>query len=70
VRNGSAKTKLGLWQCFEQLAREKNNPRLVALIERREAEQLLAMRNTLKVLVTAGATKRLIASAKRLLAQK
>jgi hypothetical protein len=63
------KTKYGLWQAVEQLARE-NNPRLVALIERREAEQLLRMRNTLKVLVTAGATKRLVASAKRLLAQK
>ena len=63
------KTKHGLWHCFEQLARE-NNPRLVALVERREAEQLLRMRNTLKVLVTAGATKRLIATAKRLLAQR
>jgi len=45
--------KLGLWHCFEQLAREKN-PRLFAVIERREAEQLLRMRNTLKLLVTAG----------------
>jgi hypothetical protein len=63
------KTKYGLWHCFEQLVRE-NNPRLVALVERREAEQLLRMRNTLKVLVTAGVTKRLIATAKRLLAQR
>lgn len=61
--------KLGLWNCFEQLARE-DNPRLFAMIERREAEQLLKMRNTLQLLVTAGATKKLIASAKRQLAQK
>jgi hypothetical protein len=63
------KGKLGLWHCFEQLAREKN-PRLFAVIESREAEQLLRMRNTLKLFVTAGASKKLIASAKRLLAQK
>lgn len=63
------KPKLGVWQALEQLQRE-SNPRLIALIERKDAEQLLKMRNTLKVLVTAGATKRLIATAKRLLAQK
>jgi hypothetical protein len=63
------KNKLGLWHCFEQLARE-NNPRLFAVIERKEAEQLLRMRNTLKLLVTAGATKKLIATAKKQLAQK
>ncbi|KYK50096.1 hypothetical protein A1D31_22560 [Bradyrhizobium liaoningense] len=61
--------KLGLWHCFEQLARE-DNPRLFAMIERREAEQLLRMRNTLKLLVTAGATKKLIATAKKQLAQE
>ncbi|TYL87386.1 hypothetical protein [Bradyrhizobium cytisi] len=63
------KHKLGLWYCIEQLARE-DNPRLVGLIQRKEAERLLQMRNTLKLLVTAGATKKLIASAKRQLAQK
>jgi hypothetical protein len=61
--------RLGVWDCLERLQRE-NNPRLVALIERKDAERLLKVRNTLKVLVTAGATKKLIASAKRLLAQK
>jgi len=70
MRGGSKiKTKLGVWHCLEQLQRE-NNPRLIALIERKDAEQLLKMRNTLKVLVTAGATKKLVATAKRLLAQR
>jgi hypothetical protein len=70
MRDGSTiKKKMGVWHCLERLQHE-NNPRLVALIERKEAEQLLKMRDTLKVLVTAGATKRLIATAKRLLAQK
>jgi hypothetical protein len=68
LRDG-VRTKFKLWTALEALARE-NNPRLVALIERREAEQLLKMRNTLKVLVTAGATKKLVATAKRLLAQR
>jgi hypothetical protein len=61
--------KLGLWHALERL-RAESNPRLVAMIEGKEAEHLLAMRNTLKILVTAGATKRLTATAKRLLTHK
>ena len=61
--------KNGLWHCLERLQHEEN-PRLVAILERKDADQLLKMRNTLKVLVTAGATKKLVATAKRLLAQK
>jgi hypothetical protein len=68
MRNGDRiKTKLGVWQCFERLQRE-NNPRLVALIERKDAEHLLAVRAALKVLTTTGVTKGKIANAKRLLA--
>jgi hypothetical protein len=71
MRDGTkgSRTKLGLWHCLERLQTE-NNPLLVAMIERKEAEQLLKMRNTLKVLVTAGPTKKLIAEAKKLLARK
>jgi hypothetical protein len=70
VRNGDrAKTKLGVWQALERLQLE-NNPRLVAMIERKDAEQLLKMRAALKALVTTGVTKAKIVSAKRLLAQK
>lgn len=71
MRDGTkgSRTKLGLWHCLERLQNE-NNPLLVAIIERRDAQQLLVMRNTLKVLVTAGPTKKLTATAKRLLARK
>lgn len=66
----AGRTSFGIWHCLERLQREQDNPRLFAMIERREAEHLIAMRNTLKVLVTAGATKKLVATAKRLLAHK
>ena len=59
----------GLWHCLERLQHE-DNPRLFAVIERKDADQLLKMRATLRALLTSGATKGLIASAKKLLAQK
>jgi hypothetical protein len=59
----------GVWHCLERLQRE-NNPRLVALIERKDAKHLLAVRAMLKAFVTTGVTKGKIATAKRLLAQK
>jgi len=53
MRNGSTiKKKLGVWQCLERLAGE-NNPRLVALIEIKDAQHLLKMRAALKALTQA-----------------
>lgn len=63
------KTKLGIWQCLDRLMRE-GNPRLVVIVERKDARQLLATRAALKTLVTNGINKNKIATAKRLLAQK
>ncbi|UPK03149.1 hypothetical protein [Bradyrhizobium sp. 170] len=62
-------TKLtGVWHCLERLARE-NNPRLVAIIEIKDARHLLETRAALTALVTTGISKGKIASAKRLLAK-
>ena len=48
MRNGSAiKKKMGVWQCLERLAGE-DNPRLVALIEIKDARHLLKMRAALQ----------------------
>ncbi|SIO49611.1 hypothetical protein SAMN05443247_06497 [Bradyrhizobium erythrophlei] len=70
MRNGSTiKKKPGVWQCLERLAGE-NNPRLVALIEIKDAQHLLKMRAALKALTQAGITKAKIANAKRVLGQK
>jgi hypothetical protein len=70
MRNGSAiKKKMGVWQCLERLAGE-DNPRLVALIEIKDARHLLKMRAALQALTLAGVTKAKIANAKRLLGQK
>lgn len=70
MRSGSAtKKKLGVWRCLEQLAGEKN-PRLVALIEIKDAQHLLKMRAALQAMTQAGVTKAKIANAKRLLGQK
>jgi hypothetical protein len=63
------KPKPGVWHCLERL-RHENNPRLVAIIERKDARHLLAVRAALKVLATTGVTKGKIASAKRLLAHQ
>lgn len=68
MRSGD-QTQLGVWQCLERLQRE-TNPRLVAIIERKDAEHLLAMRALLKALAVAAPSKANIAVAKRLLAQK
>jgi hypothetical protein len=70
MRNGSTiKKQLGVWQGLERLAGE-NNPRLVALIEIKDAQHLLKMRAALKALTQAGVTKAKIANAKRVLGQK
>jgi hypothetical protein len=69
MKTNGCKTKLGVWHCLERLQRE-DNPRLVVLLERKDAEQLLAMRAALKSLIVSGASKDKIAMAKRLLAQK
>ena len=62
-------TKLGLWDCLERLQHEEN-PRLFAMVERKDADQLLQMRAVLRILVNSGVTKGRIAAAKKLLAQK
>ena len=59
----------GVWQCLERLQGE-NNPRLVAIIEREDAQRLLAMRKALTELVATGVTKRKVAAARRLLAHR
>jgi hypothetical protein len=61
--------KPGLWHCLERLQHEEN-PQLFAMIERKDADQLLKMRASLRALVNSGITKGRIASAKKLLAQK
>ena len=58
---------MGVWDCLRRLAAEKN-PRLVAIIEIRDARHLLAVRAALKDLAAGPASKAKIASAKRLLA--
>jgi hypothetical protein len=60
---------LGVWHCLERLARE-NNPRLVAIIEIKDARHLLQVREALKASATTGVTKAKTANAKRLLAHK
>lgn len=62
-------TKLGVWDCLGRLAREKN-PRLVAIIEIKDAKQLLEMRAALKALATGNVGRAKLAAAKRLLAKQ
>jgi hypothetical protein len=62
-------TKLGVWKCLDRLARE-NNPRLVAIIEIKDARHLLAMRSALKTLATGAVSKENVARAKRLLTRR
>jgi hypothetical protein len=60
---------LGVWHCLQRLARE-NNPRLVAIIERKDAKHLLETREALKALATGNVGKAKITAAKRLLAKQ
>lgn len=60
---------LGVWHCLERLARE-NNPRLVAIIERKDAKHLLETRAALQALATGNVGRANIAAAKRLLAKQ
>ncbi|MBR0753464.1 hypothetical protein JQ604_14850 [Bradyrhizobium jicamae] len=70
MRSGNAtKAKLGVWQCLEQLAREKN-PRLVALIEIGDARHLLDVRAALEDLASGVVGKAKVARARKLLAHK
>jgi hypothetical protein len=57
-----------IWVCLETLMREKN-PRLVALVEAKDARHLLAVRDALKALATTRVTEGKIATAKHLLAE-
>ena len=60
---------LGVWHCLERLAREKN-PRLVAIIEIKDARLLLETRAALQAMATGNVGKAKIAAAKRLLAKQ
>lgn len=67
MRHGSAiKSKMGVWACLERLAAEQN-PRLVALIEIKDARHLLEVRAALREMATGTVGRTKIASAKRLL---
>jgi hypothetical protein len=63
------KKRAGVWHCLERLTNE-SNPRLVVIIEKKDAQHLLKMRDALKALATGNVGKAKIAAAKRLLAQK
>lgn len=69
MRRGSTiKKKMSVWHCLERLAAERN-PRLIALIEIKDAQQPLKLRTALQALAAGKASKAQIANAKRLLAQ-
>jgi hypothetical protein len=62
-------TKQGVWKCLDRLARE-TDPRLVAIIEIKDARHLLAMRAALLALVTGVPSKEKVGKAKRLLTRR
>jgi hypothetical protein len=68
LRNG-VRTKFKLWTALEALARE-DNPRLVAIIEIKDARHLLKMRAALLALVTGAPSKEKVGNAKRLLTRR